>query len=99
MSFLVTQGFERQSPVPIDKSLVKTKAEMATTNEDLMPNNYFCIWSENGKIYTYNKNNTPTPDIGKYEEYQPTPMSGEDNFIPLTDARVDEILAEIGINL
>ena len=46
----------------------------------------------------YDKNNTPTPDVGKYVEYQPTPMSGEDNFIPLTDARVDEILAEIGIS-
>lgn len=98
MAFLVTQGFQRQSPVPIDESLVKTKAEMATTNDDVMPSIYFCICEENGKIYTYNKNNTPTPDIGKYVEYQPTPMSGEDSFIPLTDARVDEILAEIGIN-
>lgn len=95
MAFLVTQPFQRKSPVPIDESLVKTKTQMATTNDDVMPSIYFCICEENGKIYTYNKENTPTPDIGKYVEYQPTPTSGGDTFVELSNGKIDEILNEI----
>lgn len=98
MAIKISQPFETTGPDPIDKALVLTKAEMASMNDALMPSAYLCVCSENGRIYTYKKDNTPTPDVGKYVEYQPTPMSGEDNFIPLTDARVDEILAEIGIS-
>lgn len=98
MAFKVSQGFERTSNEPIDTTLVMTKSQMANVEEALMPESYFCVCSENGKFYIYNKQNDPLPDTGKFKEYVSSSSSGNDTFIALTDARVDEILAEIGID-
>ena len=68
MALKVGQAFLRTSANPIDESLVMTKAQMLGVNENLMPDNYFCVCSDNGKFYTFAKDATPSAETGKFVE-------------------------------
>jgi len=44
---------------------------MASVNDKVMPNYYFCICSEDGKFYIYNKNASATGyETGKFIPYE-----------------------------
>lgn len=66
MGFLVTAPFERGGAFPIDDAFVKTFEQMRSTNDAVMPQVYFCICSEDGQIYTYNKADIVDEITGKY---------------------------------
>lgn len=59
------QGFNITGKEPIDMRLIKTKAEMATTKLR-MPDTYFCICSDDGQLYLYDRRNTLDPELGYY---------------------------------
>ena len=66
MALKVGQEFKRTSPNPIDEDLVLSKAQMLAVNDDLMPEKYFCVCKEDGKMYIYNKSATPNSLTGKF---------------------------------
>ena len=68
MAIKVNAGFSVGAGVPIDERLVLTKAEMLAINESTMPDVYMACCKDDGKIYVYNKANTPNTDTGKFEE-------------------------------
>lgn len=71
MAIKVGQAFERTSAQPIDTTLTLTKAQMKTVNDNLMPDYYFTICQEDGKIYLYDKSKTnPSAITGKFDELQ-----------------------------
>lgn len=75
MSIKVSQAFERTSANPIDATFALTKADMLTVNDNLMPNYYFTICQDDGKIYLYDKSATPSATTGKFAEF----VSGGDS--------------------
>lgn len=66
MALKVGQEFKRTSPNPIDEDLVLSKAQMLGVNDDLMPEKYFCVCKEDGKMYVYDKSATPNSLTGKF---------------------------------
>lgn len=68
MALKVGQAFQRTSANPIDESFVLTKVQMLGVNENLMPDNYFCVCSDDGKFYTFDKSATPSAETGKFIE-------------------------------
>lgn len=69
MALKVGQAFQRTSPNPIDESLLLTKAQMLAVNDNLMPSKYFAICEDDGKLYLYDKQATPSAETGKYTLY------------------------------
>lgn len=63
----VALGLERQSVNPIDNTFVLSKAEMLSVDDARMPNYYFCVCSDDGKFYTYDKSATPSAETGKFK--------------------------------
>ena len=55
---ILPQGFKLLSSEPIDARIVLTKEEMKNINPNIMPNVYFALCKDDGKLYLYNKNNS-----------------------------------------
>ena len=70
MAINLSQAFHRTSGNPIDESMALTKAEMLTTNDNLMPSFYFTVCQDDGKFYLYDKTNTVDPTTGKFRVFE-----------------------------
>lgn len=70
MAINLSQAFHRTSNNPIDDTLALTKAEMLTVNDNLMPNKYFTICQDDGKLYLYAKSNTPDASTGRFRVFE-----------------------------
>ena len=63
-------GFARKSANPIDLTLTLTKEQMVNTQDSLMPDKYFTICQDDGAIYLYDKEATPTAETGKFTKFE-----------------------------
>lgn len=70
MGIVISQGFTRRGDFAIDDTLTLTKAEMLAMDDDLMPDKYFTICQDDGKIYLYNKEGTPSATTGKFKLFE-----------------------------
>lgn len=69
-------GFNITTKTSIDKRILLTKAEMLNAGKAfLIPDNYFCICTDDGKLYIYNAANEEDAITGKYRE-----VSGSNNI-------------------
>lgn len=64
-------GFNIGASEPVDNRIVLTKDEMklrgtGTDNAYPMPDVYFALCKDDGKMYIYNKDNTYTDDLGYF---------------------------------
>lgn len=66
MAVSLGTSFLRTSAEPIDNSQVLSKAEMIAMNDDLMPEKYFAVCTDDGKMYVYDKFATPNANTGKF---------------------------------
>lgn len=105
----VGMAFERTSVAAIDESLTLTKAQMVAVDDNKMPDKYFTICTDDGKLYLYDKSATPNAETGKYtlqqsgETYDDSELRGRVETLETgqadrytkseTDAKIDEKLA------
>lgn len=62
-------GFTVGSSSAVDRRILLTKEEMVTAEDNYMlPDQYFAICSDNGKLYLFNVDNDPNNETGKYRE-------------------------------
>ena len=60
-------GLNLTSKEVIDKRIYLTKAEMLTAEDDyLLPDVYFAVCPDDGKLYIYNSSNEVNETTGKY---------------------------------
>lgn len=71
MAYNFPQGFQITGSEPIDTRLVLTKAEMLNIKKPNMPSVYFCICSDDGCLYLYNKENTLDEVTGRFRLFSP----------------------------
>ena len=71
-------GFQIGSKQPIDDRLIMTKSEMINVNENIYPDVYMCVCSDDGAIYTFNKNNESNAETGKFRMIEGGNDTGED---------------------
>lgn len=58
--------FERTGAFPIDTTMTLTKAQMLTVDDAAMPEKYFTVCQDDGKLYLYDKSATPSAETGKF---------------------------------
>ena len=69
MAIKISTGFSIGSKDLIDDRLVLSKAQMLALNENTYPEQFFCLCSDDNKIYVYNSSNTPNDITGKFVVY------------------------------
>lgn len=91
MSIKVNSSFLVQAPAPIDTRLTLTKAQMLTTNDNLMPSVYFALCIDDNAFYLYSKANTVDEHTGKFRYMfdQGGPAGGG-----VSEERVLELISE-----
>ena len=62
----INAPFELGAAVPVDTRLTLSKAEMLTVNDNVWPDKYLTVCSDDGAIYLYDKTNTVDPTTGKF---------------------------------
>lgn len=96
MAINLIDGFNVTTTDPIDTRIVLTKDQMKNTNDNAMPENYFCICKssddDNGKMFVYSKTNTVDEKTGKFRLY------GSSNEIQYEYNETDFCLTINGIN-
>lgn len=71
MAIQLPSGFMIGSREPIDNRLVLTKAEMLAMSEAIMPDVYFAVCKDDGKVYVYDKNSiTQSSETGFFKVYE-----------------------------
>lgn len=71
MAIQLPSGFIIGSREPIDSRLVLTKSEMLAMSETIMPDVYFAICKDDGKVYVYDKNSsTQSSETGFFKVYE-----------------------------
>lgn len=91
MPINVNSNFKVQAPAPIDTRLTLTKAQMLTTNDNLMPSVYFALCIDDNAFYLYSKANTVNEYTGKFRYMfdQGGPAGGG-----VSEERVLELISE-----
>ena len=91
MPINVNSSFKVQAPAPIDTRLTLTKAQMLTTNDNLMPSVYFALCIDDNAFYLYSKANTIDEYTGKFRYMfdQGGPAGGG-----VSEERVLELISE-----
>ena len=88
MAIKVSQAFERTSREPIDVTLTLTKAQMLLVEDSMMPDKYFTVCQDDGKLYLYDKTATPSLETGKFSVFE------GGSGVELTQAEYDALTPE-----
>lgn len=67
---ILPQGFKVSSSESIDARILLTKEEMKNINQNIMPDIYFALCKDDGKLYLYNKNNSFNDITGYFSLYE-----------------------------
>lgn len=67
---ILPQGFKVLSSEPMDARILLTKEEMKNINQNIMPDIYFALCKDDGKLYLYNKNNSFNDVTGYFSLYE-----------------------------
>ena len=67
---ILPQGFKVSSSEPMDARILLTKEEMKNINQNIMPDIYFALCKDDGKLYLYNKNNSFNDVTGYFSLYE-----------------------------
>lgn len=89
----LVQGFDIISPLPIDGRILLSSSEMKEIADYLLPDKYFAICRDDGKLYLYDKSNVITEDssigYGKFRKANNDPNSYTDEEITVIDTKLD----------
>lgn len=92
----IVQGFKLSTRDAVDNRLLLSKAEMLVAKDNQMPDKYFAICKDDGKLYLYDKAATPSEETGKYSLFssakiESISINGE--VLPISNFNVDLPLA------
>lgn len=88
---ILPQGFKVSSSEPVDARILLTKEEMKNINPNIMPDVYFALCKDDGKLYLYDKNNSFNDITGYFSLHEPSGEAIEDTVI----AKINEFATQI----
>lgn len=91
MAIKVSQGFKRTGADAIDVDLALTKAQMLVVDDDLMPDKYFTICQDDGKLYLYNKENSFEDTTGRFRVLEGGSGGGCDYETLMNQPKINEV--------
>lgn len=81
MGIPMNSGFAVKAPVPLDERTVLTRQQMCEISDNTLPDVYYAVSSENGKLYIYNKDNESEPYAeGGYGKYREVKAGSNDDY-------------------
>lgn len=86
----LVQGFDVCSPLPIDGRILLSKKEMYEIDDNILPEKYFAICKEDGKLYLYDKSNIIAEDIGRWRLADETLDERITEEVETLNTRVDD---------
>lgn len=86
--------FERTGPFPIDDKFVLSKEEMLAVSDTVMPEKYFSVCTDDGKLYVYDKSATASAETGKFSVVE----VGDAGHVELTQAEYTALPEEEKMN-
>ena len=96
MAIKTSQGFKITSDEAIDANLTLTKSEMKNINEDMIPDKYFTICQDDGKLYLFNKANTVDTQTGKFRVFEGGSGGGNTHIDIQNDNKYARIYEDVG---
>jgi len=70
MAITIPSGFKITAKESVDNRILLTKAEMAALSKATMPDKYFCICKDDGKLYMWDANREATTEMGRFVSYE-----------------------------
>lgn len=64
----INTGLQINTALSVDSRFVLSKEQMLNANPNIIPDVYFCVCSDDGQFYLYNKDNAGNAETGKYEK-------------------------------
>lgn len=87
MSIKINTGFDVGSAAPIDSRLVLSKEQMLAVNDNVYPQVYSCVCSDDRQLYIYDKDAEISAETGKFRK-------AADSAIELTKEEYDQLSDE-----
>lgn len=99
MAIKLNTGFNIRSNVPIDERFILTFKQMTLINDKLMPENYFAVSSDDGKLYIYSKSNDFDTKTGKFRLAFENIDAKLDELIAQSTTAIDQVKAETELKI
>ena len=93
MAINISSPLKRTGAYPVDETIVLTKEEMKAINDNTMPEVYFTLCKDDGKLYIYNKNNSIDESTGKFREMESGSVS-----LPIDYEQDEQVINRPSIN-
>ena len=94
MAIKLNTGFNIRSNVPIDERFILTFEQMTLINDKLMPENYFAVSSDDGKLYVYSKSNEFDLKTGRFRLAFENIDAKLDELIEQSTTAIEQVKAE-----
>lgn len=94
MAIKLNTGFNIRSNVPIDERFILTFEQMTLINDKLMPENYFAVSSDDGKLYVYSKSNDFNTKTGRFRLAFENIDAKLDELIEQSTTAIEQVKAE-----
>ena len=92
MALSVNSNFSVNCALPIEERFVLSKEQMLNANPNIIPDVYFCVCSDDGQFYLYNKDNVGNAETGKYEKLASSGVDDTDIWKESTEYVVGKIV-------
>ena len=97
MAIKLNTGFNIRSNVPIDARFILTFEQMTLINDKLMPENYFAVSSDDGKLYIYSKSNEFNVKTGRFRLAFESIDAKLDELIEQSTTAIEKVKAETAL--
>ena len=99
MAIKLNTGFNIRSNVPIDERFILTFEQMTLINDKLMPEKYFAVSSDDGKLYVYSKSNDVNTKTGRFRLAFENIDAKLDELIAQSTTAIDQVKAETELKI
>ncbi len=99
MAIKLNTGFNIRSNVPIDERFILTFEQMTLIKDKLMPENYFAVSSDDGKLYIYSKSNDFDTKTGRFRLAFENIDAKLDELIAQSTTAIDQVKAETELKI
>ena len=90
----LVQGFDIRQPLPIDGRILLSNDEMKNVDTNLMPDKYFAINKDDGRLYLFDKNNSTATITGGFRPADDAVKAYADGKVAEVEGHLDDYVKD-----